>query len=284
MARPQVALVTSREDFETYWRAALAGAGLDTLASAPEGAAELVRGAAALVLDSGSGELSDEDELLAWAGSAAARGRPCAVVAATEPERRRLSATVLFDVAGGLIVGPEDTAMVASTIVRRADPSTAQRFDYVTVAPDGDELLAISAAGHARLVPRPATTGDSGAAIVEIRFDEDARAAHVELDDGAGFTVDVEVLGGAAPAAALETGGGDGAGRALPIDGVTLGRRMRELRVAAGLTQAELARRTGIHRPNIARVEAGRHTPSLETVARIAHAIGVSPTRVLSGH
>jgi transcriptional regulator with XRE-family HTH domain len=54
------------------------------------------------------------------------------------------------------------------------------------------------------------------------------------------------------------------------------------LRLAAGLTQAELARRTGIHRPNIARVEAGRHTPSLETLARLAAAIGVSTTRVLA--
>ena len=65
------------------------------------------------------------------------------------------------------------------------------------------------------------------------------------------------------------------------VDGVRLGARIRELRLAAGLTQAELARRTGIHRPNIARVEAGRHTPSLETLARLASAIGVPTTRVL---
>jgi DNA-binding XRE family transcriptional regulator len=70
---------------------------------------------------------------------------------------------------------------------------------------------------------------------------------------------------------------------ALPIDGARLGARLRELRVEAGLTQAELARRTGIHRPNIARVEAGRHTPSLETLARLASAIGVPTTRVLTG-
>jgi len=65
------------------------------------------------------------------------------------------------------------------------------------------------------------------------------------------------------------------------VDGVRLGQRIRELRLAAGLTQAELARRTGIHRPNIARVEAGRHTPSLETLARLATAIGVPTTAVL---
>jgi DNA-binding XRE family transcriptional regulator len=65
------------------------------------------------------------------------------------------------------------------------------------------------------------------------------------------------------------------------IDGTKLGARIRELRLAANLTQAELARRTGIHRPNIARVEAGRHTPSLETLARLAAAIGVPTASVL---
>ena len=65
------------------------------------------------------------------------------------------------------------------------------------------------------------------------------------------------------------------------MEGPRLGARLRQLRKAAGLTQAELARRTGIHRPNIARVEAGRHTPSLETLARLASAIGVPTTAVL---
>ena len=71
-------------------------------------------------------------------------------------------------------------------------------------------------------------------------------------------------------------------GTPITIDGARLGARLREVRVAAGLTQAELARRTGIHRPNIARVEAGRHTPSLETLARLASAIGVPTTSVLA--
>ena len=69
---------------------------------------------------------------------------------------------------------------------------------------------------------------------------------------------------------------------AFHVQGDQLGARIRELRLAAGLTQAELARRTGIHRPNIARVEAGRHTPSLETLSRIAVAIGIPTSRVFT--
>lgn len=282
MARPQIALVTSRQDFEEHWRAALAGAGLECLPCSPEAAGAVVRASGAVVLDAATPELADEDELLAWAGSAAARGRPCAIVAASDTEKRRLTQSVLFDVARGLVVGPDDVSVVTATLRRRTDVTAARRFDYVTVAPDGDEILAITAAGHSQLLARPAKETDSGAAVVAIQFDEDARRAQVVLDDDATFAIDIED-------ATIRASSGDGAGTAsgmdqtLPIDGVSLGKRMRQLRVAAGLTQAELARRTGIHRPNIARVEAGRHTPSLETVARIAQAIGVSPTKVLSG-
>jgi len=61
-----------------------------------------------------------------------------------------------------------------------------------------------------------------------------------------------------------------------------IGERLRFLRLSVGLTQAELARRSGIKRPNIARLEAGRHTPSLETLGRLASAIGIPTARVFS--
>jgi transcriptional regulator with XRE-family HTH domain len=52
-----------------------------------------------------------------------------------------------------------------------------------------------------------------------------------------------------------------------------LGMRVRELREAAGLSQSELARRTGTRQPNIARLEAGGGIPRLDTLARIAGAL-----------
>ena len=52
-----------------------------------------------------------------------------------------------------------------------------------------------------------------------------------------------------------------------------LGVRVRELREAAGLSQSELARRTGTRQPNIARLEAGGGIPKLETLHRIAGAL-----------
>ena len=54
-----------------------------------------------------------------------------------------------------------------------------------------------------------------------------------------------------------------------------LGNRVREIRVRAGLTQAQLADRIDISHEFLSRLERGIKTPSLETAKRIAGALGV---------
>ncbi len=49
---------------------------------------------------------------------------------------------------------------------------------------------------------------------------------------------------------------------------------VRELRVAAGLSQRALARRAGTSQPAVARYERGVATPSWETLQRLAGACG----------
>lgn len=53
------------------------------------------------------------------------------------------------------------------------------------------------------------------------------------------------------------------------------GERVRTEREAAGLTQAELADAIGTSQPAIARLEAGGVNPSLDTLARVAQALGL---------
>lgn len=52
-----------------------------------------------------------------------------------------------------------------------------------------------------------------------------------------------------------------------------LGMRVRELRLAAGLSQSALARLVGTRQPNIARLEAGGGMPKVETLERVAEAL-----------
>lgn len=63
------------------------------------------------------------------------------------------------------------------------------------------------------------------------------------------------------------------AGRARARLELTLGMRVRELRLAAGLSQSALARLVGTRQPNIARLEGGGGMPRLETLERIAEAL-----------
>jgi HTH-type transcriptional regulator / antitoxin HipB len=54
-----------------------------------------------------------------------------------------------------------------------------------------------------------------------------------------------------------------------------LGERVRGLREARGLSQSELARRIGSTQPAVARLEAGGVAPKVETLERIAAALGL---------
>jgi DNA-binding XRE family transcriptional regulator len=172
-----------------------------------------------------------------------------------------------------------DAERLASTLARRADRARGKRFEYVTVSPRPSELLAILADGTAMLLHRPVTDEDDGSEVSSIALGESAESATFSLSSGREVTLRAATVVPNGSRASVPPVNGS---TPITIDGARLGARLRELRMAAGLTQAELARRTGIHRPNIARVEAGRHTPSLETLARLATAIGVPTTSVLA--
>ena len=51
---------------------------------------------------------------------------------------------------------------------------------------------------------------------------------------------------------------------------------MRELRLAAGLTQVEFAERCGFYQTYLSRVETGRANPTLNALEVIANGLGMS--------
>jgi DNA-binding XRE family transcriptional regulator len=275
---PTVLLFTDRPTFEQVWATACQSAGFSVRAVSPDTVGDQLAGGVGAVFDAAS-QGFDEDELLACVGLARALGAE-PVVALPEAGFASIE-DVLAELCRGLVSRADgDSSRIAAGLARRCDVGREGRFEYLSVSPRGTELLAILGDGTTALLARPVGDADDGSDIANIRLAEDARSAEVELSSGARFTVEATEL---TPRPAHNGSHSSSIPATLgDVDGVRLGQRLRQLRLSAGLTQAELARRTGIHRPNIARVEAGRHTPSLETLARLAAAIGVPTTRVLA--
>lgn len=267
---PTVTLLTEREQVVQQWQHALNEHGLKSKVVSPSDLGNATEDRVAVVVDIDGAEL-DADELLSTIGFIRASG--VLPIAHVDRDREALE-DIITELCHGLVTREDgDVAQVAAAIARRADRRRHLRFEFVTVSPCSDDVLAVLGNGDASLRRRPIDAADDGSDITSITIDPSATKATLLLKSGV-----VCQLTAASMHAATDMANGQDD---IAIDGEKLGARLRELRLAAGLTQAELARRTGIHRPNIARVEAGRHTPSLETLARIANAIGVSTTRVL---
>jgi len=263
-----VTLVTEREHIVRQWQQALTKHDIESKVVPLGDLANAVDDQVAVVVDVDGAQL-DADELLSTIGFVRASG--ALPIAHVDRDREALE-DIITELCHGLVTSSDgDVARVAAAVMRRADQRRHLRFEFVTVSPCSDDVLVVLGNGDASMHRRPIDASDDGSEIASITIDPSATKATLLLKSGA-----VSQLTVASMASEMTNGQDD-----IAIDGEKLGARLRELRLAAGLTQAELARRTGIHRPNIARVEAGRHTPSLETLARIANAIGVSTTYVL---
>lgn len=64
-------------------------------------------------------------------------------------------------------------------------------------------------------------------------------------------------------------------------DARTFGRRLRETRLKAGLSQSDLEEISGIPKARLSRYENGHVAPSIQTLERLAKALGVSEASLL---
>ena len=67
----------------------------------------------------------------------------------------------------------------------------------------------------------------------------------------------------------------------LAVDLAWVGRTLRSLRESRGISQSELARRTGSPRTYLIALEQGKHEPTLDLLGRIAAALGLPLREVL---
>lgn len=65
-------------------------------------------------------------------------------------------------------------------------------------------------------------------------------------------------------------------------DHVALGRAIRDLRVAAGISQEALAERCGLHRTYVGGIERGERNVSFSNLLKVARALGARPSALLA--
>ena len=68
-----------------------------------------------------------------------------------------------------------------------------------------------------------------------------------------------------------------------PVVAERFAANLRTLRKAAGLNQEELALRADIHRTQISYVESGQRMPRLDTLIKLAGALGVTANDLVAG-
>lgn len=62
-----------------------------------------------------------------------------------------------------------------------------------------------------------------------------------------------------------------------------LAKRMRKLRKKQGFSQEAFADHAGLHRVAVGWIEQGRRVPSLKTLIKISHGLGISVSELLKG-
>lgn len=60
-----------------------------------------------------------------------------------------------------------------------------------------------------------------------------------------------------------------------------LGSNLRAARERLGLTQEQVAERSGVHATEVSRIEGGKRDPQVSTVRRLAKAVEVKPGQLL---
>lgn len=69
--------------------------------------------------------------------------------------------------------------------------------------------------------------------------------------------------------------------RKPPAEQLALGRAVRWRRALDGISQEELARRSALHRNYIGAIERGQINPTLRTMMKLAHGLGIGMSELI---
>ncbi len=141
-----------------------------------------------------------------------------------------------------------------------------------------DRFLAIFDSGKEYTFNRSVLECDDGTAIVSVKVEPRRFFFRVAQASGNRYEVPWDrILYETEPSYSFRAA----ADKAVTPRGI--GAEIRKRRRASRMTQAELARAARMLRPNLSRIEAGKHRPTLETLEKLAAALRVPVAELIAG-
>ena len=155
--------------------------------------------------------------------------------------------------------------------------ASTQKIRDARYAVKEDRFVVVLDSGKEYMFPRSSIESDDGTEVVTLKLDRKRFFFRVTQSSGNHYEVPWDrVLHEAEPSYAYFRGHRRGAKK--PVD---VGRVIREVRIRKEMSQNQLASAAGIIRPNLSRIEAGKHRPTLDTLERIAGALKVAVADLL---
>lgn len=164
---------------------------------------------------------------------------------------------------------------IAAMLRALLDPHTSRTLREVRYQPGEDTFFVAFMDGKTYELPRRTIEADDGSPVLSARIAENGEGFVVRQRSGNTYGVAWDfVLHHQEPRYRYYKGRRERQ-RTEARRAQRIGEHVRRARKARGWSLEELATRSGMHRPNLHRLEVGRHLPSLETLERVADALGL---------
>jgi hypothetical protein len=174
------------------------------------------------------------------------------------------------------IVIPRQYRLLVGTLRALLDPAASRIIGKVGYHIDHEHFCIAFQSGDTYVLARKVLEADDGSPVVgEPRLVRSGAAFEVRQRSGNTYQVPWDLVQHYREPRYPYYRGVREQRHAAIEQGSLIGARVRAERNARDWSLAELSRRTGIHAPNLSRIENAKHRPSLQTVERLASAFGV---------
>jgi DNA-binding XRE family transcriptional regulator len=157
------------------------------------------------------------------------------------------------------------------SLAHKVSTNTAARIWAASYDPKRDAFRVALENGQIFLLQRPIPEDDHSE-VLDVYIEGDGEVFTVVQASGNEFSVPWDVIHSLA------------IGKDMVHDteiGKRIGQRVKALRKKYGLTQNQLAKMSGVKRPNISRLEAGTHVPGILLIERLAESLQVKTSDLI---